>query len=73
MLRVAHTPEGIVVRRIDPNGETAYRKSKHGMLCRQIGHRGPWMTVSDFPMDVWEALWAEQSVPVPTEGGERDA
>lgn len=67
MLSVSRTPEGIVVRRIEPHGETAaYRKGEDGSLCRQAGHRGPWVVVADFPADVWEALGAApEAAPSP--------
>lgn len=63
MLKVANTPEGRVVREIEPNGfERAYRLRPDGsMPARSYGPKGPWLLcpVEQIPAHIWALLTEE--------------
>lgn len=45
-IKIAKTPEGIVVRFISASGERAYRKNFDGSWVT-ANHKGPWVVIND--------------------------
>jgi hypothetical protein len=45
MLKVASTPDGLVVRDIQPGGESAYRLDCDGGFSRCLDHKAPWVAM----------------------------
>lgn len=61
MLKIAETPEGRVVREIEPGTgfERAYRLGENGSLpSRSYGHNGPWLLcpIEQVPARIWALL-----------------
>lgn len=45
-LKIARTPDGIVVREIQPSGERAYRQAPNGSWAFCADHKGPWIAIA---------------------------
>lgn len=45
-LKIARTPDGVVVRVLRPDGEHAYRQGHDGSWSFTCDHKGPWISIA---------------------------
>ena len=44
VFKIANTPDGFVVRDLQPTGESAWRLNRDGNVSRCLDHKGPWVS-----------------------------